>query len=637
MMMMMLNPRTIPFFRRPLPALTILAALLAAAPACYGQSAPQPQTAPQVAPGPPITAQTAAGDPPARVGRLAQMNGTVSFHTADADQWSPASLNYPVTSGNALWTEPGARAMLQIGSGSRLVMDGGTELDIATLDDSTLAASVPQGSVYLQVDSLVAGERYTIRTPRGDLDVTARGRYVVAAGDDDHPTTATVLEGAAKIGDHAVPAGQTASLSGPLDSADPAQITLAAARPDAFTQSVLAAEDRPAPTPSTAAAPPPAAALPQQVSGMTGAQDLAAVGTWSTAPDYGNVWYPPVSAGWVPYRDGHWAWVAPWGWTWVADEPWGFAPFHYGRWVVIHDRWAWSPGLHVDVRYGRPRPVYAPALVVFFGGGASIGVLTSDVGWVPLGWHEAYYPPYRVSRTYIRNVNITHVTNITRVTNVSTVNRATINRYHNVAGATVVNRTVMRDARPVQHSVTQVSRQQYANLHPNRQPAIRPAAVQAIHATAPGPRIQPRSQSQAEVRRPSAQIAPQSRSQPQAHLPQQKPPQGHDHMSRPRQSAAQPAVQADITRQQDSRRQQDARMQQHEAARREDEQRVARESDQRRQQDIRLRQQRDTMQHQEQQRRAQQQATQQQDSQRRDSQHRSRQSDNKERAPDPPE
>ena len=24
---------------------------------------------------------------------------------------------------------------------------------------------------------------------------------------------------------------------------------------------------------------------------------------------------------------------APWGWTWVDDAPWGFAPFHYGRWV----------------------------------------------------------------------------------------------------------------------------------------------------------------------------------------------------------------------------------------------------------------------------------------------------------------
>src|SRR3546814_2243996 len=70
----------------------------------------------------------------------------------------------------------------------------------------------------------------------------------------------------------------------------------------------------------------------------------------------------------------------------------------------------------------------------------------------------------------------------------------------NVAGATVVNRTVMQEARPVQHSVTQVSRQQYANLHPNRQPAIRPATAQAAHASAPGPRIEPRSQRSEEHR-----------------------------------------------------------------------------------------------------------------------------------------
>src|SRR3546814_16818958 len=102
---------------------------------------------------------------------------------------------------------------------------------------------------------------------------------------------------------------------------------------------------------------------------MTGAQDLAAVGTWSTAPDYGNVWYPPVATGWVPYRDGHWAWVAPWGWTWVADEPWGFASFLYDRWVVIHDRWTWSHGILVDVRSGRHGLGSSPTPVVFFGGG----------------------------------------------------------------------------------------------------------------------------------------------------------------------------------------------------------------------------------------------------------------------------
>jgi len=44
----------------------------------------------------------------------------------------------------------------------------------------------------------------------------------------------------------------------------------------------------------------------------------------------------------------------PWGWTWVDDAAWGFAPFHYGRWVYA-GYWAWSPGpVYV-------RPIYAPA------------------------------------------------------------------------------------------------------------------------------------------------------------------------------------------------------------------------------------------------------------------------------------
>jgi len=36
---------------------------------------------------------------------------------------------------------------------------------------------------------------------------------------------------------------------------------------------------------------------------------------------------------WAPYRYGRWEYIAPWGYTWVDEEPWGFAPFHYGRWV----------------------------------------------------------------------------------------------------------------------------------------------------------------------------------------------------------------------------------------------------------------------------------------------------------------
>lgn len=497
-------------------ALTPLSAAFAQA----QQSTSQQAQDQQPWPGPPITAQNQAGDPPARAGRISKIDGTVSFHTADEDQWGPATLNYPLTNGNALWTEPGARAELQLGSANRLVMDGKSELNVTTLDDSVFEASLPQGSAYLNLQDIAPGESYTIRTPRGIVQLNQPGRYTITAGDDDTPTTVTTLAGApAQLAERgltqSVPAGQTATLNGPLDGDEPVKVAVAPGQPSAFAQSAMAEERQtqagappppvpnvaaaPAPTPSKARAPVPApvpapAAMPVQVQGMTGAQDLAAYGSWSTAPEYGSVWYPPVQAGWVPYRHGHWAWVHPWGWTWVADEPWGFAPFHYGRWVMVHDRWAWSPGAHHrhHHHHHHPRPVYAPALVAFFGGGGGRGVSVSvsigrDVGWVPLGWHEPYYPPYRVSRNYIRNVNVTHVTNITKVTNV-TVNNTTVNRYTNRNSATFVQADTMRHSRPVQQGLQRVDDRQMQAMRTERRPQIQPDRQRPAQA-APGPRI----------------------------------------------------------------------------------------------------------------------------------------------------
>lgn len=447
-------------------------------------------------PGPPITAQTPAGDPPARVGRIAKMNGTVSFHTADEDQWGPAKLNYPLTSGNALWTEPDARAELHVGSGNRLVMDSRTELNVIALDDTRFEAGLPQGTAYLNVTDVAPGESYTLQTPRGSVQITQPGRYVIAAGDDDTPTTVSIFDGGqAKLNGRGlsqiVSTGQLARLTGPVDGDEPVKADIGSAGPQsAFVQSVLADEKAPqiaaAPVPATAAAavqtprPSAPAAIPAQVQGMTGAQDLAAYGSWSSAPDYGAVWYPPVEAGWVPYRHGHWAYIPPWGWTWVADEPWGFAPFHYGRWVMVRDRWAWSPGRphHHHHHY---RPVYAPALVAFFGTGSglSISITAGNVGWVPLGWHEPYYPPYRVSRTYIRNVNVTHVTNITRVTNVTNVNNVTVNRFVNRNSATVVSTEAMRRSEPVQRVAQRIERRQIDSARIDRRARIEPTAATA--------------------------------------------------------------------------------------------------------------------------------------------------------------
>jgi hypothetical protein len=107
--------------------------------------------------------------------------------------------------------------------------------------------------------------------------------------------------------------------------------------------------------------------------------------------------------------------VRPWGWTWVDDAPWGFAPFHYGRWVYRRDVWCWVPGTYVA------RPVYAPALVGWIGGpsvSVSITVGGPPVGWVPLAPREVYVPPYRFSQRYVREVNVTNVTNVTNITTI---------------------------------------------------------------------------------------------------------------------------------------------------------------------------------------------------------------------------
>src|SRR4051812_10746615 len=89
-----------------------LTASVAVAGLLLGQALPQPvlaQGAPPPLPQGAMPDQQSA-DPPTRVGRLARVTGTVSFHTQDETQWNQVSANYPVTGGNAFWTEPNAQA-----------------------------------------------------------------------------------------------------------------------------------------------------------------------------------------------------------------------------------------------------------------------------------------------------------------------------------------------------------------------------------------------------------------------------------------------------------------------------------------------------------------------------------------------
>lgn len=70
-------------------------------------------------------------------------------------------------------------------------------------------------------------------------------------------------------------------------------------------------------------------------------------GTWLRHPTYGTVWVPDpneVGADFTPYLTrGRWAYEDDY--VWLSDYPWGWVPFHYGRWLWVsaHD-WLWIPG-----------------------------------------------------------------------------------------------------------------------------------------------------------------------------------------------------------------------------------------------------------------------------------------------------
>jgi hypothetical protein len=334
-------------------------------------------------------------DPPSRVARLSYLSGSVAFRPGSVDDWSNATLNYPLTTGDHLWTDPGALAEVYAGLAA-IRMGGQTAMAFLNLDDRTVQLSVTQGTLQIHVRSLEPDETFEVDAPNVAITLLRPGDYRIDVDGDNHLTTVTVRAGDAVVtgGGIAFPvhARQTARIRG----VDTVTEDVGPAFPmDDFERWCEARDHREDQSIS-------AQCVPRE---MTGYQDLDNYGTWSDEPDYGPVWTPTaLPVGWAPYRYGRWCWADPWGWTWIDDAPWGFAPFHYGRWAQTRGVWVWVPG-HRGVSV---RPVYAPALVVFVGGPA----FGRSWGWYPLGPGEVYRPVYRVSARYLRNANVRNVRDI---------------------------------------------------------------------------------------------------------------------------------------------------------------------------------------------------------------------------------
>ncbi|MFC4765294.1 DUF6600 domain-containing protein [Dyella koreensis] len=361
-----------------------------------------------------------AGDPPSRVARLSYMSGDLGLLPSGSKDWSDASVNRPLTTGDRLSTGQGGRAELELGGGS-LRMAEGTDFGFLDLNDQMAQVELTQGSLNLAIRNLSQGQSYEIDTPTVALVVDQPGTFRVDVDRDGRTTEVTAFRGHAMVyGENNAQRQVDAGTRYEFGDSSLNNVTLSdmGGRGDAFDDWCYQRDQRYEQSPTR-----------RYVSEeVVGYQDLDNYGDWRDDPDYGAVWYPAhVAVDWAPYRTGHWAYVGPWGWTWVDDSPWGFAPYHYGRWAYVRGNWGWVPG-PIAVR-----PVYAPALVAFVGGNnwsVSIGIGGgAPVGWFPLGPREVYNPWYRASRNYYTNVNVTNI-NVHNTYNHTTIINNINNQYN---------------------------------------------------------------------------------------------------------------------------------------------------------------------------------------------------------------
>ncbi len=413
----------------------------------------------------------AGADPPSRVARVGYMTGAVSFSPAGESDWVQATINRPLTTGDRLWADSGARAEIQVGV-AMIRMNAGTGVSVLNLDDRITQLQLTQGALNVRVRRLEPGQVFEVDTPNLAFTLRQPGEYRIEVDAEGDATTIVVRKGqgeaygedAAYVIDSRQPYRFTGTGLREYESVDVPRI-------DEFDR-WSSDRDRSYDNSSSA----------RYVSqDVVGYQDLDANGTWRVDATYGNVWIPTrVAAGWAPYRDGHWAWVDPWGWTWVDDAPWGFAVSHYGRWTNLRGTWGWVPGPV------QTRAYYAPALVAFVGGNDfQLTISSGNVGavaWFPLGPREVYRPSYAVSRRYFENINRSN----------TVINTTVINNYYNNSNVT----NVVYANRQVPGAIIAVPTTAFIQSQPVSRAAVRVSADRIVSApVAFVPQVAPTEQS----------------------------------------------------------------------------------------------------------------------------------------------
>jgi probable HAF family extracellular repeat protein len=218
---------------------------------------------------------------------------------------------------------------------------------------------------------------------------------------------------------------------------------------------------------------------------------LSSEGSWVEAGNYGYCFRPRVAEDWRPYRDGHWVWTDR-GWYWDSNERFGWATYHYGRWVRIGGTgWCWVPGRQ-----------WAPAWV-------SWRESNEHVGWAPLppeadvsaqvsisSWSDSYYDIGPSAYCFIRYSHWS-APSYARYIEPRAQNVQIINQTKNVTNI-VTNNTVINNYGPQVQTISAKTRQNIQQVKLAVNPATGPNASYGqtlkgnqLNVVAPPPVLKP--------------------------------------------------------------------------------------------------------------------------------------------------
>src|SRR6202051_1478344 len=156
-------------------------------------------------------------DPPSRVARIGNMEGSVSFQPAGETEWVQAVANRPMTTGDKIWADKDSRAELQLGS-AVIRLSANPGFSFLNLDDHTAQIQLTSGAMNIRVRRLDQGDAYEVDTPNLAFTVDGPGNYRLEASEDGTYSVVSLRDGQGEATGngqtYTIHAGQRATFNG---------------------------------------------------------------------------------------------------------------------------------------------------------------------------------------------------------------------------------------------------------------------------------------------------------------------------------------------------------------------------------------------------------------------------------------